>query len=81
MENQIIDYLYNHFWLVPVIGFIFGWSFFRILGKIITFVEHFNETERGNSILFNILMVVIVTLPTSVITFIIYKLCQELLFM
>ena len=79
MNQQIIDYLYNHFWLVPIVGFIASWLFFFILGKIIAFVEKMNKTERGFSINFWILIFVSITLPISIITFIIYNICQELL--
>lgn len=79
MNQQIIDYLYNHFWLVPIVGFLAGWLFFFILGKIIAFVEKMNKTERGFSINFWILIFVSITLPISIITFIIYNICQELL--
>lgn len=79
MKQQIIDFLYNNFWLVPISVFILGWLFFYILEKLITFIEFCKKTERGYDIITYIFYVVITVVPISIITFIIYNICQELL--
>lgn len=79
MNQQTLDFIYDHFWIVPTTVFILGWIFFYILGKIIIFVEHFNETERGKEICFNILAFVSIVFPIVIVTFFMYKICQELL--